>query len=44
MIKNIKSMERKRRLEQLGGFGKKRTQVVRDRTKYSRKNKHKGNY
>ena len=40
-MKELKALERKRRLTQLGGFGKKRTQVVRDRTKYSRKDKHK---
>ena len=33
--------ERKRRIAQIGGFGNRRTQVVPDPTKYTRKVKHK---
>ncbi len=33
--------ERKRRIAQLGGFGRRRTIVVPDPTKYTRKVKHK---
>jgi hypothetical protein len=29
--------ERKQRIEQVGAFGRRRTQVVKDKTKYSRK-------
>lgn len=32
---------RRDRIDQLGGFGKKRTQVVKDKTKYTRKGKNK---
>ena len=37
----IKKTERKDRIDTLGGFGKKRTQVVPSKKSYTRKDKHK---
>ena len=39
MNKEFKNIERLERIKKLGGFGKRPTQVVKDKTKYSRKNK-----
>jgi len=38
-MNSCKAIERKQRIEQLGSFGKRKTQVIKDKTKYSRKEK-----
>lgn len=40
-VKAMKARQRKERIDQLGGFGTKRTQVIKDKSKYTRKTKHK---
>lgn len=38
--KRLKAQERLRRIEVLGGFGRKPTQIKKDKSKYNRKNKY----
>jgi hypothetical protein len=44
MTDQIKKSERKQRIDTLGGFGAKRTNVVRSKKQYTRKDKHKKSY
>ena len=41
-LRQMEAQERRRRIEALGGFGALRTQVAKDKKKYSRKNCKKG--
>jgi hypothetical protein len=39
-MKQLKALERLERIKQLGAFGKKKTQIVKDKSKYTRKSKY----